>query len=99
MDNLDTPFVTPAELDSSLKIALQTGPFTALDLANLIWGTSYSTALELPLFTLGAWDSLQTQLIARVRRRLLVLKDNQYYAPGRHEPPTYDPPYLRTQTP
>ena len=74
MDNL----VRPTELDLNLKTALQSAPFTALDLANLIWGSSYSNPKEIPAELNQTWESIQTQLVARVRRRLLVLKDSFY---------------------
>jgi len=84
MDNL----VSPAELDSNVKTLLESGPFSALDLANLIWGSAYLTPQEIPSELNSAWDSIRAQLIARVRRRLLVLTDSLYYAPlNPHEPP------------
>ena len=84
MDNL----VSPAELDSSVKTLLESGPFNVLELANLIWGSAYLTTEEIPSELDSAWTSIQAQLIARVRRRLLVLKDSLYSAPlNSHEPP------------
>jgi hypothetical protein len=83
MDNL----VSPAELDSNVNTLLESGPFTALGLANLIWGSAYLTPEEIPSELDSAWASIQAQLIARVRRRLLVLKDSLYFAPlNSHEP-------------
>jgi hypothetical protein len=84
MDNL----VSPAELDSNVKTLLESGPFSALGLANLIWGSAYLTPQEIPSELNSAWASIQAQLIARVRRRLLILKDSLYYKPlNPHEPP------------
>lgn len=67
--------IKPAELD--LAVSKFEKPFTALELANEFWGTDYSVE-EIPEPLLECWNSIQSQLLIRVRHRVLELKDSSY---------------------
>jgi hypothetical protein len=67
--------IKPAQLD--LVVSGFEKPFTALELANEFWGTKYSVE-EIPGSLLECWSSIQSQLLVRVRHRVLELKDCLY---------------------